>query len=58
MIHNAEAKILEYISHRNNREEQIITLFRDNLEESFSVSELRKMIYKVSLRSYLCTATL
>lgn len=58
MIHNAEAKILEYISHRNNREEQIITVFRDNLEESFSVSELRKMIYKVSLRSYLCMATL
>lgn len=46
VIHNAEAKILEYISHRNNREEQIITVFRDNLEESFSVSELRKMIYK------------
>ncbi|NP_001404565.1 endoribonuclease LACTB2 isoform 6 [Mus musculus] len=46
VIHNAEAKILEYISHRNNREEQIISLFRDNFEKSFTVTELRTMIYK------------
>ncbi|XP_051014869.1 endoribonuclease LACTB2 [Acomys russatus] len=46
VIYNAEAKILEYISHRNNREEQIITLFRDNFEKSFTVTELVKAIYK------------
>ncbi|XP_076780461.1 endoribonuclease LACTB2 isoform X2 [Arvicanthis niloticus] len=46
VIHNAQAKILEYISHRNNREEQIITLFRDNFEKSFTMNELTKMVYK------------
>ncbi|XP_049998043.1 endoribonuclease LACTB2 isoform X2 [Alexandromys fortis] len=46
VIHNAEAKILEYISHRNKREEQVLTLIRDNFEKSFTVTELTKMIYK------------
>ncbi|XP_041523598.1 endoribonuclease LACTB2 [Microtus oregoni] len=46
VIHNAEAKILEYISHRNKREEQVLTLIRDNFEKSFTVTELMKMIYK------------
>ncbi|CAH6777285.1 endoribonuclease LACTB2 [Phodopus roborovskii] len=46
VIHNAEAKILEYISHRNSREEQILTLIRDNFEKSFTVTELVKLIYK------------
>ncbi|ERE81801.1 endoribonuclease LACTB2 isoform X1 [Cricetulus griseus] len=46
VIHNAEAKILEYISHRNSREEQILSLIRDNFEKSFTVTELVKMIYK------------
>ncbi|XP_057646760.1 endoribonuclease LACTB2 [Chionomys nivalis] len=46
VIHNAEAKILEYISHRNKREEQVLTLIRDNFEKSFTVTELMKMVYK------------
>lgn len=46
VIRDAEAKILEYISHRNLREQQIIDIFRDNFEKSFSVTELRTMIYK------------
>lgn len=46
VIRYAEAKILEYISHRNNREEQIISLFRHNFEKSFTLTELREMIYK------------
>ncbi|XP_004762437.1 endoribonuclease LACTB2 isoform X2 [Mustela nigripes] len=46
VIRNAEAKILEYISHRNIREQQILTLFRDNFEKSFTVMELVKNIYK------------
>ncbi|KAF6323344.1 lactamase beta 2 [Rhinolophus ferrumequinum] len=46
VIHNAEAKIQEYISHRNIREEQILSLLRDNFEKSFRVMELVKIIYK------------
>ncbi|XP_019581658.1 endoribonuclease LACTB2 [Rhinolophus sinicus] len=46
VIHNAEAKIQEYISHRNIREEQILSLLRDNFEKSFKVMELVKIIYK------------
>lgn len=46
VIHNAEAKILEYISHRNIREQQILTVLRDNSEKSFTATELVKKIYK------------
>ncbi|KAL6065140.1 hypothetical protein STEG23_026708 [Scotinomys teguina] len=46
VIHNAEAKILEYISHRTSRESQILTLIRDNFEKSFTLTDLRKMIYQ------------
>ncbi|XP_049637793.1 endoribonuclease LACTB2 [Suncus etruscus] len=46
VIHNAEDKILQYISHRNIREEQILTVFRENFEKSFTVMELVKIIYK------------
>ncbi|KAL1776031.1 beta-lactamase 2 [Sigmodon hispidus] len=46
VIHNAEAKILEYITHRNKREEQLLTLIRDNFEKSFTVTELVKIIYQ------------
>lgn len=55
VIHNAEAKILEYISHRNKREEQILTIIRDNFEKSFTVTELMKMIYKVTFFYLFCT---
>lgn len=46
VIHNAEAKIQEYISHRNTREEQILKILRDNFDKSFTVMELVKVIYK------------
>lgn len=46
VIHNAEAKILEYISHRNIREQQILTVFDENFGKSFTAMELVKMIYK------------
>ncbi|XP_057387893.1 endoribonuclease LACTB2 [Balaenoptera acutorostrata] len=46
VIHNAEAKILQYISHRNIREQQILTLFHENLEKSFTAMDLVKVIYK------------
>ncbi|XP_012665255.2 endoribonuclease LACTB2 [Otolemur garnettii] len=46
VINNAEAKILQYISHRNIREQQILTLFRENFEKSFTVMDLVKIIYK------------
>ncbi|XP_066873678.1 endoribonuclease LACTB2 isoform X3 [Kogia breviceps] len=46
VIHNAEAKILQYISHRNIREQQILTLFQENSEKSFTAMDLVKVIYK------------
>ncbi|XP_037656304.1 endoribonuclease LACTB2-like [Choloepus didactylus] len=46
VIHNAEAKILQYISHRNIREQQILELFHGNFEKSFTVMEVVKIIYK------------
>lgn len=46
VIHNAEAKIQEYISHRNIREQQILQIFHENFDKSFTVMELVKIIYK------------
>ncbi|KAF6099674.1 lactamase beta 2 [Phyllostomus discolor] len=46
VVHDAEAKIQEYISHRNIREKQILTILRDNSEKSFTVTELVKIIYQ------------
>ncbi|XP_077608574.1 endoribonuclease LACTB2 isoform X2 [Crocuta crocuta] len=48
VIHNPEAKILEYISHRNTREQQILTLLRDNFEKSFTAMEVVKSIYQTT----------
>ncbi|KAF3822532.1 hypothetical protein GH733_007906, partial [Mirounga leonina] len=55
VIHNAEAKILEYISHRNIREQQILTLFRDNFEKSFTAMEVTipEHLYKMAERNTL-----
>ncbi|XP_057592219.1 endoribonuclease LACTB2 isoform X1 [Hippopotamus amphibius kiboko] len=46
VIHNAEAKILQYISHRNIREQQILTFLRENFEKSFTAMDVVKIIYK------------
>ncbi|EPQ07872.1 Beta-lactamase-like protein 2 [Myotis brandtii] len=46
VIHNAEAKIQQYISHRNTREQQILQVFHENSDKSFTVMELVKIIYK------------
>lgn len=46
VIHEAEAKILQYISHRNTREKQILELFHDNVGKSFTALELVKILYK------------
>ncbi|XP_023583487.1 endoribonuclease LACTB2 [Trichechus manatus latirostris] len=46
VIYNAEAKILQYISHRNIREQQLLAIFRENFEKSFTVTELVKIVYK------------
>ncbi|XP_038622563.1 endoribonuclease LACTB2 [Tachyglossus aculeatus] len=46
VIHNTEAKIQEYISHRNAREQEIIRIFLESDGKSFSLPDLTKMIYK------------
>ncbi|XP_044521844.1 endoribonuclease LACTB2 [Gracilinanus agilis] len=46
VIYNAEAKIREYISHRNARERQILNFFNDNVGELFTEMELVRIIYK------------
>lgn len=46
VIHNVEAKIQQYISHRNIREQQILQVFHENSDKSFTAMELVKIIYK------------
>ncbi|KAM6214137.1 endoribonuclease LACTB2 [Rhynchocyon petersi] len=46
VIFNAEDKIMQYIAHRNSREEQILKLLHDSSEKCFTAMELVKILYE------------
>ncbi|XP_042322067.1 endoribonuclease LACTB2 [Sceloporus undulatus] len=46
VIKEARTKIQEYISHRNAREQQILSVLKENTEKSLTAEELVKIVYK------------